>query len=308
MKSLVHIKVESSLVRLDGARTVFDIYLSADGKPELLVFWDIDKTLVDLEVVYRLIRPILWPKAVALNGIDEVSRVHLAGFKLGTMWRELYRMYGIYELGKTNWKDSAIYEAEFLAPGRPGEQIDEAGNLYHDLADHLLAQFDLVASRIVIEQYQRDPEIFISARLKPTYKLAQQYLEGGVPMVGMSANPRKFINTVCQCTGLTDFFVDCASDTDVPGLKEYKIEHLCHSLEGKGISVPYDRLLIIGDSLIGDLGSGPRFAKLMQSKDLDVKVSVKGLLVVENEVAAKEAEASIELNSELRGVDILRLS
>lgn len=294
------VKIPSNLYRSDGARAIFDIQLSAAGTPKGLIFWDIDKTLVDLDSVYIPIREAMWPDAVARDGMAEVGRVHEAGFKLGTMWRELYRMYAIYELDKSAWKDPAVYEAEFLAPGKPGEHIDETGDEYHEFSDKLLRKFDDVAVVAVEREYKRDHDLPEKYSIKPAIALAERYRREGVPMVGMSANPRGFIRSVCTYTGLADFLIDCASDDDALGRKEWKMQYLIGVLESKGLHIPYQNLTIIGDSLEGDIGSGPRLAKLMESRG--IKVAMRGVLVVADKNEAKWAEQMTAERAELRGL------
>jgi len=157
--------ITSELERPDNSRAVIDVELSGD-KPKQLIFWDIDGTLLDLAEIYKPIRQAMWPKAVARDGLEEVSRVHLAGFRLGTMWRELYRMHAIYELNKIEWKDVSLYENEFLSPGKPGEKIDEAGDYYHQLADDMLNQFDEAAVSAIASEYERNPTLFVNVRIK----------------------------------------------------------------------------------------------------------------------------------------------
>ncbi len=122
-KEYTRLSITSKVEKSNGEFEAFSIKLDKNGKPPLIVFEDIDKTLLHLEPTYNEIRKAMWPKAVEMDGLEEVSRVHLAGFRLGTMWRELYRMYAIYELEprRTEWKDADRYEKEFLAEGMPGE-------------------------------------------------------------------------------------------------------------------------------------------------------------------------------------------
>ena len=100
-------------------------------------------------------------------------------------------------------------------------------------------------------------------------------------MVGMTANPKKFANALCKYAGLGEFFMDCATDTDVPGTKEYKMQYLIKQLEEMGIKIPYDKLLVIGDSPLGDVGSGSKFQKLEKEKHPEVKT--KGIVINGNE-------------------------
>ena len=299
--------ITSELERPDNSRAVIDVELSGD-KPKQLIFWDIDGTLLDLAEIYKPIRQAMWPKAVARDGLEEVSRVHLAGFCLGTMWRELYRMHAIYELNKIEWKDVSLYENEFLSPGKPGEKIDEAGDYYHQLADDMLNQFDEAAVSAIASEYERNPTLFVNVRIKPTWDLLQSYNHKGLLMVGMSANPRRFIQAVCKYCGLADYLIDCASDTDVPGLKEHKMKYLSDKLEVRGLIVPYDNLLIIGDSLNGDIASGPRFTSLIREQKPGARARVRGILIVEDGLAKTQAESALKNMPQLDGlVDILRL-
>ena len=271
----------SNLQKADGTFESFSIKLDKDGKPPLIVFEDIDKTLLHLEPTYKEIRKVMWPDAVEKDGIEEVGRVHLAGFRLGTMWRELYRMHAIYDLGKTKWKDADLYAEEFLAKGMPGEHIDEPGDPLHKKCDELLEKFDDIAASTVEKQAKENPEFFDEAKIQPIYKLNALYKRLGVVIVGMTANPKKFANALCKYAGLGESFMDCATDTDVPGTKEYKMQYLIKQLEAKGINIPYDKILIIGDSPLGDVGSGSKFQKLEKEKHPEVKT--KGIVINGNE-------------------------
>ena len=287
-------KIETNRVNITGRlenssnkQIDFSIKLESDGKPKLVVFEDIDKTLLHLEPTYNEIRKNMWPEAVEKDGIEAVSKVHLDGFRLGTMWRELYRMYAIYTLGKVEWKDANIYAEEFLAPGKDGENIDTPGDIYHEQSDELLKKFDDIAEKTVEDQAKTNPNFFDDAKIKQTYKLNSLYKRLGVVVVGMSANPRKFINALCKYTGLADSFLDCATDTDVSGTKEYKMQWLIKRLEEKGLSIPYDRLLVIGDSPLGDVGSASRFQKLVKHEHPEVSAS--GIVIIESDEEMKSA-------------------
>ncbi|MBU1039121.1 hypothetical protein KKC17_02745 [Patescibacteria group bacterium] len=308
-KEKTFIEVESNLEKPDGSREIFKINLLPDGKPKLIAFCDIDKTFVHLEPCYKEIRKTLWPKAVDKEGLEEVTRVHLAGFRLGTMWRELDRMHRIYELGQEQYKDSDVYSREILGSGKEGEYIDQPGNSLYEQANKMLETFDNVAAEVVEKMYQADADSFNEGKIGPIYHLAAMYKRLGVPMMAMSANPKKFLNAVLKYTGLSEHFIDSASDTDVPGLKEYKMEYLMETLKNKGLNIPYDRLIILGDSPTGDVGSGPRFEKLMKAKNPDLQVTVKGLLVVENNNDLQSARQVVSQDQDLiKSVQILDLS
>ncbi len=293
------ISIASSLEKSNGENESFSIKLEKDGKPKLVVFEDIDKTLLHLEPTYNEIRKNMWPEAVAKDGIEEVSKVHLDGFRLGTMWRELYRMYGIYTLGKEEWKDSNVYTEEFLSEGKEGENIDKPGDKYHEFSDELLRKFDDIAAETVEKQAKENPDFFNEAKIESTYKLNSLYKRLGVVVVGMSANPRKFINAICKYTGLSENFIDCATDTDVSGTKEYKMQWLIDRLEKKGLSVPYDRLLVIGDSPLGDVGSASRFQKLVKSEHPEVSAS--GIVIIESE---NDMDVAVEKLKDINDINI----
>ncbi len=271
----------SNLEKADGSFESYYVKLDKDGKPPLVVFEDIDKTLLHLEPTYIEIRKMMWPDAVALDGIEEVSRVHLAGFRLGTMWRELYRMHAIYNLGKIEWKDGELYEKEFLAPGMEGEHIDEPNDKFHEECDVYLNNFDEIAAETVEKQAKENPNFFEESKIKSMYKLNTLYKRSGVVIVGMTANPKRFANALCKYAGLGEFFIDCATDTDVPGTKEYKMLWLINKLEEMGIQIPYDKILVIGDSPVGDAGSAERLAVLLKEKFPEFQAS--GIVIIQNE-------------------------
>lgn len=287
MEEKKRVSIQSNLENAEGGHEDINIKLEADGKPKLLVFEDIDKTLLHLEPTYNEIRKNMWPEAVAKDGLEEFSKVHLDGFRLGTMWRELYRIYAIYTLGKEEWKNSNTYTEEFLASGKEGEHIDEPGNKYYELSNKLLEKFDDIAAQTVEKQAKENPNLFEDAKINPVYKLNTLYKRLGVPIVGMSANPRKFIEAVCKYTGLSERFIACATDTDVAGTKEYKMKWLTEQLEKKGLPVPYDRLLVIGDSPLGDVGSASKFQKLVASEHPEVNAS--GIVIIASDEDLKVA-------------------
>jgi phosphoglycolate phosphatase-like HAD superfamily hydrolase len=266
--------LKSSLQNKEGNYENLHIKLGPDGKPMALAFFDIDKTLLELGATYEEIRKKMWPTAVERDGIEEVNKIHLAGFRLGTMWRELFR-------GIERWKDSELYEKEFLGPGKEGEHIDEAGDKFHELSDKLLREFDDIAAKTVEEQAKGNPELFEKAKIKPMYKLIAMYKKMGIPIVGMTANPRKFVEAICKYTGLAENFVACATDTDVPGKKEYKMEWLIKELKEKGLLIPYDKLFTTGDSWQGDVKCAKRFRDLVKEEHPEVNAS--GTLIIGGE-------------------------
>lgn len=69
--------------------------------PIAIAFFDIDKTLAHLDVLYRDAIHMLFPEVDR----DELIKNFLAGFKLGNSFREFDRMYQIYVLGKREYSD-----------------------------------------------------------------------------------------------------------------------------------------------------------------------------------------------------------
>ncbi len=298
-ESLERKSFKSNLEKADGSFENFSIKLDKDGKPPLIVFEDIDKTLLHLEPTYNEIRKSMWPDAVKKDGLENFSKVHLDGFRLGTMWCELYHMYAIYSLGKEEWKDADIYAKDFLASGKKGEHIDEPGNIYHEISNRLLEKFDDIASETVEKQAKENPEFFEKSKIKSVYKLNTLYKKSGVVVVGMTANPKKFANALCKYAGLAESFMDCATDTDIGVTKEYKMKWLIKKLEQKGIKIPYDKLLIIGDSPIGDVGNASRFQKLEVIEHPEVSAS--GIVINGND---KDLENAIEKLSKINDINI----
>ena len=291
-----NIYVKSNLTGLRAERAELRIARGPDGKPPAAAFFDIDLTFLELEeVLYPEVRRRLWPN------IEHVDKVHLAGFRLGTMFKEMYRMKMLndypYDRRYASWADENAYEADFLA--NEGVHINEPGDSYHEMAAAELARFDAVATQVVKEVREQHPESFEQGKIGPVYQLAEEYRRLGVPIVGMTANPRGFILEILKDTGLSEIFFECATDDDVPGDKEYKMLWLIEKMEQAGIPVPYDHIEVIGDSVTGDVGSGPRFEQLMRVKQPAKKVITHGLLIVESEEALSKARAKLATKPEL---------
>jgi phosphoglycolate phosphatase-like HAD superfamily hydrolase len=292
------ISIQSNLENAEGKHEIIKIKLGEDGKPRALVFEDIDKTLLHLEPTYKEIRKKMWPEAVARDGLEEFSKVHLDGFRLGTMWRELYRIYGIYSLGKEEWKDANIYQKDFLAKGKEGEHIDKPGDEYHEFSNGLLEKFDEIASKTVEEQAKENPHFFDDAKIGPMYKFNTILKRLQIPIVGMTANPRKFAEALCKYSGLAEVFIVCATDTDVPGTKEYKVKWSIEDLEKKGLPIPYSALMGVGDS-DKDAGSVSRYKELVKNEHPDVDGS--GVIVIAND---EELEDAVE---KLKGIKNIKI-
>jgi len=289
--------VESSLERPDGSKAEFGVELLADGKPKALAFFDVDKTLVHLDPVYKEAIHELFPQDVDL---DHGLKIYKAGFQLGSSWAEMVRMRGIYLEGKKHWEDSKVFETERFQTQSQREEVNLTGSELHAIADGLLHQFDEIASQVIGRQYESNPQSFEKAKIQPIYHLTEIYKRLGVPMVCMSANPGKFIKSVCKYMGLADYFIEAASDWDVEGDKEHKIDYLVERLKAKGLPIPYDRMIIVGDSIKGDIGAGWRYKDRLHDVNGNGPVDVKGVLVVDDEQALAAAEAKVANEPELQ--------
>jgi phosphoglycolate phosphatase-like HAD superfamily hydrolase len=282
--------LNSLLQNIDGGYSKLFINL-IKNMPIALFFFDIDKTLVHIEYVYKIIRPMLWP--ILSEMVPDIDNVHLAGFQLGTMWHEMYRMKKLEE-GHILFLSPQYTEA-FFSKGGGGYGIEDPKHPLHYEADQELKRFDVVATQVCEQVFMKNPEVFEQSRITPIFQLLNRYRSAGIPMFGMSANPRGFIRAVCRYSGLGDYFIDCGNDTVTTGMKEYKMLHLIKYLELIDLPIPYHNLRIFGDSPNGDVGSGPRFETLVRSEHPDV--SVYGTLVCENVKAYSEGQAKILTNN-----------
>ncbi|MFA4818236.1 MAG: hypothetical protein WC621_00100 [Patescibacteria group bacterium] len=284
--------VKSHLQNLEGKNAEIRLARTAEGVVPLTAFFDIDLTFLNLEeLLYPEVRRKLWPNIDS----SKVDDIHLAGFRLGTMFKEMYRMKMLNDNPDddkySTWADADYYEKDFLET--EGQNINLPGDEYHEIAATELKRFDEMATQIARDIYKKDPESYDKAKIGPVFQLAEEYKRLGVPMVGMTANPRGFILEILKYTGLADKFIECATDDDVPGDKEHKMKWLIEKLEQDNIPVSYNRLEVIGDSVTGDVGSGPRFEHLMAEVRPELDIKTHGLLIVENESALSKARQKL---------------
>ncbi len=283
------ISIPSRLEKVDGSHAELRISLAEDGKTKAIAFFDIDKTLAHLTSIHTQAIGTLFPDAD-----PELAETYFKGFKLGNSYREFDRMHGIYVDGHTAWKDPEVYISERLK--LYGAEIDEAGNEAHETAAQYLAQYGEAASAIADSVYQTKPEEFEQAKIEPIFVLAEYYKRLGVGMVGMTANADVFVKKLAKYLGLADLFIDIATDeTMVGGGKEIAIRHLIEDLISRGIPVATDRLIFVGDSLRGDIGSGAKFHEYGA-------YSGKGVLVLENKNELIDIERQINNDPELRKI------
>lgn len=279
----------SELTDIEGKQKDIKIALMEDGMPRAVAFFDIDGTLAHLDKIHgKAIRELF----KVADG-DELEETYYKGFKLGNSFREFDRMKGIYEDGHTEWKDPEVYLKERYTPN--AAQIDEPGNLDHNIAAGILKAYGEIAARITEELYKSSPEEFERSNIAPIFHLARMYARLGIPMVGFTANAKVFVDKLSKYLKLSDIFIDIATDETMKGGgKEVAINQLMSGFEKKGIKIPKGRLIFVGDSLIGDIGTS--------LKVKGEKVSGKGVLVLEDREALLEIEKQISEDPNLRHI------
>ncbi len=287
-------KVISELPCIDGSYKEMPITITEDGTPAAVAFFDIDKTLAELKSIHgRAIRTLF--RELFDKDFPDIEEVYFKGFRLGNSFREFDRMNGIYNLGFREWIDPEVYVKERLNYSK--KEIDSEGNNIHSSAKTYLDRYVVIASRIADELYQNTPEEFETSKIKPVFALAKFYKSMGIPMFGMTANGRDFVETLSKYLGLSELFIGIATDEDmVGGGKEIIIPKLIKKLEDKGIKVSKEKLVIVGDSLSGDIGSGYRY------RDGEKEIFIKGILVLKDNNELEEIKKHIERDSELRRI------
>ena len=288
------IKITSELEGLDGTHKEISITITEDGTPRAVAFFDIDKTLAELKSIHGAAIKALFKEFFGkeFEGIEEV---YFKGFRLGNSFREFDRMDGIYNLGHDEWIDPEVYIKERL--NHKKKEIDSEGNDTHKVAKMYLDQYVKIASKIADDIYKNNRNEFESSKIKPVIALAKLYKILGIPMFGMTANGKEFVHTISKYLGLSDLFVDIATDEDmVGGGKEIIIPKLIKKLEDKGIKVSKEKLVIVGDSLSGDIGSGYRY------KYNGEEIFIKGILVLKDMAELAKIKEQISRNGELEKI------
>lgn len=250
------ITLPSELKDLSEKNTEIKIEIMGDGMPRAVAFFDIDKTLAHLDFLYKEAINNIFPG----NDADEIIETFIKGFKLGNSFREFDRMHNIYIEGKTEWKDPEVYIKERLNPER--EHIDSVGNNIHDRAAFYLKAYGEEAAKIADRIYSTDPEFFTGARIGPLFTLLEIYKFEGTLMFGFTANAASFVKRLAIYLKLTDYFLDIATDETMEGGgKEIAIGKMLEIAKNKGIMIPKEQLIFVGDSIRGDIGSGVHFCK-----------------------------------------------
>ena len=288
------IKVPSKLKDLMGLSSEITIKLTDDGSPLAVAFFDIDKTLAELRDIHGAAIKALFKKFFNQE-FPNIEEVYFKGFRLGNSFREFDRMDGIYNLGYESWIDPEVYIQERL--NHKKHEIDAEGSETHKIAKMYLDNYVTIASQIAQDLYLARPAEFELSKIKPVFALAHLYQSLGIPMFGMTANGRKFVETIAKYLNLPELFIDIATDEDmVGGGKEIIIPKLINQLEDLGIKVSKEKLVIVGDSLSGDIGSGYRY------KDGGQEIFIKGILVLKDMAELEIIRKQISQNPELRKI------
>ncbi|MEI7765257.1 MAG: HAD family hydrolase [bacterium] len=291
------IQVQSELEGLSGDKEEIKIELMEDGMPRAMAFFDIDGTMAHLSIIHDQAIQKLFPEA----NKEELSETYYKGFKLGNSFREFDRMRGIYLNGKNEWKDPEFYyQNHFLLNSI---EIDEPGNLAHEKAASMLKEYGEVAAMACDDLYKNNPNAFKKTNIGQIFLLAKMFQKLGIPMVGFTANAKVFVEKLAKYLNLADMFLDVATDeTMAGGGKEIAIHSLINELESKGVKIAKNRLIFVGDSLRGDIGSS------LVAKEKDIELSGQGILVLENKKALIEIKKQInddpKLMSLVRSIDV----
>jgi len=285
------ISVNSELEHLDGNKKDIKIELMTDGMPRAVAFFDIDGTLAHLSIIHSKAIQKLFPD----QELKELEETYYKGFKLGNSYREFDRMRGIYIDGHLEWKDPEFYfKNRFL---KYSKEIDEPGNRDHDIAARILKEYGNVAAFVCDEVYKNNPEEFIKSNIAPIFSLAKMFSRLGIPIVGFTANAKVFVDKLAKYLNLSNIFLDIATDeTMAGGGKEIAIHYLINKLESKSIRVPKDRLIFVGDSLRGDIGSS------LIAKNKNKKILGQGVLVLNNKKELIQIKKQISKDPKLKMV------
>jgi len=285
------IEISSNLKGVSGENKKIKIELMEDGKPRAMTFFDIDGTLAHLSIIHSKAIAKLFPDQEP----KELEETYYKGFKLGNSFREFDRMRGIYIDGHVEWKDAEVYLKDRFTPN--AKEIDEPGHSAHNIAAAILEEYGKIAALICDELWKKNPEEFEKSNIVPIFKLAQMYARLGIPMVGFTANAKVFVEKLAKYLKLSDIFLDIATDeTMAGGGKEIAIRQLIDVMAQKGIPMPEGRMIFVGDSLRGDIGTS------LMAREKNKGIFGEGILVLKDRNALIEMEKQINKNRELRKI------
>lgn len=283
--------VQSELEDIDGNKKDIKIELMEDNKPRAMAFFDIDGTLAHLYFLHDEAIQKIFPNQEP----TKLKETYHKGFKLGNSFREFDRMRGIYIDGHSEWEDPEIYlKNRFISNAK---EIDEPGNEAHEIAAEILKYYGEAAANIADEVYKKNPEKFERANIEPIFHLAKLYQRLGIPMVGFTANAKVFVEKLAKYLKLSDIFIDIATDeTMAGGGKERAIHYLINEMKEKGLVIPKDRLIFVGDSIRGDIGSS------IIARGKDNEISGQGILVLKDKDALIEIKKQISEDPHLKSL------
>jgi hypothetical protein len=105
------------------------------------------------------------------------------------------------------------------------------------------------------------------------------------------------VDKLAKYLKLSDIFIDIATDeTMVGGGKEVAIKYLIDELESKGILIPKGRMIFVGDSLRGDIGTS------LTAREKNEGIFGQGILVLKDKNSLLEIEKQINTDLELRHI------
>jgi phosphoglycolate phosphatase-like HAD superfamily hydrolase len=290
-----YLKVQSDLEVFDGEKwekPEIEIKLGADGKPKALAFFDIDKTLAELGFIHGEAFKKLFAGVFPDEDPNEMTEVYLGALGLGTTYRVFDRIFRIYRDGREEFKDPDKY-LDWLNDHLT--EVDEAG-LDHDLAAEYSQRHSQMGAEIAIELFENNPEIFEQAKIGPVFQLVEILQRMGIPLAVMTANDEPFARAISKCLGLGNNFISMVYQKDFEGGgKDAAIEVLIKKFDEKGIPIP-ENLMVVGDSLKGDIGSG---AKFMEKHG---EFKLRGVYVGEGDV--EEIKKQVENSPNLKNMPV----
>ncbi|MFH0969158.1 MAG: HAD family hydrolase [Patescibacteria group bacterium] len=296
-KEKAYVGIKSDIEAKSGENKEIKITLE-NGVPKAIAFFDIDKTLAECgfthgPAIKELFKEMLEDKE-NLDGelLDEIEKEYLSSLHLGTTYRVFHRMLGIYKYGHSEWKDLKTYE-DWLQTHK--KEVDESGEA-HDEAAECSMKHSAKSAEIAEGIDKENPEVFEQAKIKPVFHLVNLYKRLGIPMVIMTANDPPFAKFICKILNLGESFLTMANQKDFEGHgKDGAMEFLADKLKKMGISMPRN-LIVVGDSLKGDIGSGSVFESNHK------EYNVKGVFIGKNDI--EEMKEMIKKNPDLKDMEV----
>ena len=171
------------------------------------VYFDLDRTLLRLDFIYRPALERLFPD---VSDTDELWRLHSDGFKLGTSYREFDRMHGIIREGIEGWEDPDRYLDERRA-------IIDADSPARRRSAEYTRRYADYAIEIARQWFGRNPAAFSQAHIKPVVQLLRVLRRIGIATACMTANNETFARDVLAYSGLAPLFLELAGDESMDG-------------------------------------------------------------------------------------------